>query len=60
MKLRDLSTSVLRATLFTFTRLRIYPEQRQAIAHELVVRALAEVIEERLPMMTRWMRGGNS
>lgn len=60
MKLRSLSTSVLRASLFTLTKLDVLPAQREAIRSELAVRDWCEAVEERLHMTTRWGRGGLS
>lgn len=60
MKLRDLSTTVLRATLLTLSKLDALPKQREAIQSELALRAWAEAVEERLHLCIRWNRGGLS
>lgn len=60
MKLRSLSTTVLRAMLFTLARIDALPEQREAIQAELAMRDWAEAVEARLSTMTRWGRGGLS
>lgn len=60
MKLRSLSTTVLRATLFTLAKLDALPEQREAIQNELAIRDWADAVESRLHATTRWGRGGLS
>lgn len=62
MKYRALSTSVLRGMYAALESLGVLSNQRAAIAQELVVRAWAEAVAERLEMpASRWTeRGGRS
>jgi len=59
----SLSTSSLRALGATYRLLGVLPEERDAIAHELAVRAWADAVEERLEneLSCSWCsRGGQS
>ena len=60
MKYRRLSTSVLRGMFIALDSLDVLKEQRAAIAHELVVRAWAEAVEEQMAETIGWCRGGRS
>ncbi len=60
LALAELSTGTLRASLATLTMLAVLPKQREAIAHELAMRAWAEAVEAGLSTTIAWCRGGRS
>ena len=56
----DLSTSTLTATDAALRVSGLFQRQREAIAHELAMRAWAEAVEAHLPETIAWCRGGKS
>jgi hypothetical protein len=60
VKYRDISSTVLRATLGTFKNLGVLSKQCAAIEHELMIRAWADAVEIHMHRLIRWCRGGLS